>query len=824
MPVVDEYREAMLRLQTLWDSLSMLCQMSGAVNDIGGTRREFQDLTENLLDSLARNLLAKAVKQMRGQAQVAIDILVRNLFERTADVGFLSSDSELVAFAAGGASAPTRADIEARFRAYVSKYTVYDDIVVLDPQGTVLARLDHAHQASRCDQAWLADAMQCAGYTEYFGPCPLRSGQTALLYVQGIRSEGRVAGALCLSFRFDDEMRGIFSQLADPAGRSVITLLDARQRVVASSDPWQLPLGSTVACSPSPAGYRRLRLAGRDYLGVTAPASGYEGYRGPGWSACVLVPADLAFEHDQDREPARGDQAIDGLVGALDTQDLFDEELRRIPRQAAHIQRDLSRVLWNGRLRPVNSHAGTEYARALLREVGQTGEQIRQLFAQATGNLHRSALGTVFDTASERAHLAVDIMDRNLYERANDCRWWALNSELRNLLQSPAGPRDSRRAAEVLQSINRLYTVYSLLLLFDARGQVLAVSQPAAQEWVGRTLSASWVGATLSLRDGQSFVMSSHQPTPLYGDASTYVYSAAVLPAAGAGSSAALGGIAIVFDGQPQFAAMLRDVLPTGADGSPVPGSSALFITRGGEVVASTDARWPAGSRAPVSPQSMPRGSATTTVIDVHGVVHAAALSMAGGYREYHGNPDHPADDVAALVLMRLGTRLPEATGAPPAFEPLPVRPASNDPPLEIASFVANGQWLGLPVDHVHTALEQPRVATLPGLPPHVLGMMPFEGRMIMTIDLGALHGGPPAPADAPVIVARTADGNRVALRVQDLGPVFHAAAKDLQPLAAAGLGGLGGHSAAHRLVRSQGAMLTLLDAERLYALCGLAA
>jgi len=58
MPVVDEYREAMLRLQTLWDSLAMLGQMTGTVPDIGGTRRDFQSLTETLLDSLARNLLA----------------------------------------------------------------------------------------------------------------------------------------------------------------------------------------------------------------------------------------------------------------------------------------------------------------------------------------------------------------------------------------------------------------------------------------------------------------------------------------------------------------------------------------------------------------------------------------------------------------------------------------------------------------------------------------------------------------------------------------------------------------------------------------------
>ncbi len=824
MPVVDEYREAMLRLQTLWDSLSMLGQMSGTVPDIGSTRREFQSLTETLLDSLARSLLAKQLQQMRGQAQVAIDILVRNLFERTADVGFLSADSELVSFCDPAAEKrPSREAMQARFRDYVAKYSVYDDVIVLDPQGRVLARLDTAVAEPDCQEPWVAQAAQATGYVERFGPSSLMAGRSALLYAQSIRSEGRVCGVLALSFRFADEMQGIFRQLRDGSGRAVIALVDGQRQVVASSDPWQLPLGAALPTglggTTPEASHQRLRFAGRDYLCVLTTATPYEGYRGPGWSGCVLVPIDLAFEHEQDAGATAQDQAVDGLVGALDTHELFDEELHRIPRQAARIQRDLSRVLWNGRLRPAASGVGGDFAGTLLREVGHTGEQIRALFAQATGNLHRSALGTVFDTAQARARLAVDIMDRNLYERANDCRWWALNGELRALLTLPPEQRDAGRASAVLQAINRLYTVYALLVLFDAQGQVLAVSQPAAQDWVGRTLQADWLAPTLGLREGQAFVMSRHGPSPLYGERPTYVYTAALLPE---GSGAALGGIAIVFDGEPQFAAMLRDALPTGTDGKALPGSSALFVTRSGQVVASSDARWPVGSQAPLSPTTLSRGEAHCTVIDIDGVAHAAAFSMAGGYREYHGMPQRPDEDVAALVLMRLGRRLEQAGSALPAFAPPPApRQASNDAALEIAAFVANNQWLGLPVAQVHTALEHPRVAALPGVPPHVLGMLPFGGRMIMTIDLSALRGGAPAPADAPVIVVNTAGGRQLALRVQELGQVFQAADSDLQPLS---LAGLGSSATGDRLVRSNGPMLTLLDADRLYGLCGLAA
>ena len=166
MAQVDEHRESLLRLQGVWDSLALLGQMSGAATDMGNTRSAFHALTGSLLDSLARRQLAHAVQGLRGKAQVAIDILVRNLFERTADVGFLAADAALRAHLSlcrrGESSAASRAALEARFRAYVARYSVYDDIVVLSPQGQVLARLDRAVADAPCSDALIAEALRPA--------------------------------------------------------------------------------------------------------------------------------------------------------------------------------------------------------------------------------------------------------------------------------------------------------------------------------------------------------------------------------------------------------------------------------------------------------------------------------------------------------------------------------------------------------------------------------------------------------------------------------------------------------------------------------------
>ena len=818
MPQVDEHREGLMRLQGVWDSLALLGQMSGAATEIADTRSAFQALTGRLLDSLARRQLDNVRRQLRGRAQVAIDILVRNLFERTADVGFLAADAPLAALVAAGAAASPeqRAALEARFRAYVAKYSVYDDIVVLSPQGLVLARLDRRVQQSPCADPLIAEALRPGTpFVERHGPSDILGGRSGLLFACAIAG----GGVLCLSFKLEDEMRGVFGQLLGADDRSVLALTDAEGGVVLSSDPWQLPAGARLRAGAD----GRLVFAGRDYLAQTAVPSGYEGYMGPGWSALALLPLEHAFggEGSQDAAPAHA-----GLAERLDTRDLFDAELRSIPQEAQRIQRDLSRSLWNGKLRSRAGDGGRGFAITLLNEVERTGQQLRQTFEQAIGNLHHAALDAVFDAARFHARLAIDIMDRNLYERANDCRWWALDAALQQAL---AADGSAAEASARLQHINGLYTVYALLLVFDAEGRVVAVSDPAQRSQLGRRLEGDWVRATLALSDCERYAVSAHAPSGLYGrDGAepTYVYAAAMpAPDDAQCAQGARGGIAVVFDGQPQFAAMLRDALPAGS------GAAALLVNRAGRVVASTDKRWPVGSAAPLDRAllDLEAGASAQTELELDGVVHAVGLAMSGGYREYRRGAVRGDEDVAAVMLMPLGARLVAGGAAAALCFEAPPAPRADEAQLDIASFLVDGQVLGLPARQTLEALERARLTGLPGglagSAVAVAGLLEYQGRMLPVLDLGQLLYGRACGADAPVLVCCTESGRRLGLRVQELGQVFAVAA---QAVRASPLGPrTGAEGAAPGLVRGgegSTAMLTLLSADELWRRIGGAA
>jgi chemotaxis signal transduction protein len=820
MDLVEAHRQSLDRLQDRWDQLALLGQMSGIATDIGATATEFRQLSDHLLDALSQRLLDNALADLRGRAQVALDVLVRNLFERTADVGFLATDPVLCRFVQAGAVGDdgARAAVAARLAAYVRKYSVYDDVLLLDADGRLLARLDpHAPVGQVPADPLVAAALRGdEPYLEAHGPRPLLGGREGLVYAAALRGEGgRPCGVLCLSFRLQDEMAGIFGQLLGADAAAQLVLVDGDSRVIASSQPALGPPGSRWPVGPEADEGRPRIVAGREVLQVSARASGYQGYAGPpGWRLTALIPLELAFRAADGADDAEVEAGGDTLLG---------EALQHIPWQARRIQQGLALSVWNGQLE-ARRHAqegSGRFAGALLHQVADAGERIRRVFDEAIADLHRSAAGDLWRRAAGAAALAVDILARNLYERANDCRWWALDPRLAAAVQ-----RGGDGAEPVLAGIHALYTVYAQLLLFDGQGRRLAASRPADAPAGDPPAGTPWLARALALRDEQGYARSGFDASPFYGGRPTFTFAAPVGPSAkGAG-----GTVAIVFDAEPQLHAMLRDALPCGPDGRPVPGAAALFVDRRGRVLATSDDRlapgevlpWP--SLRPVL-ATLPRGRAAHDRLPLEGQAVAVALHMAGGYREY-GHEDAPADageDIACLVLMPLGPLVPRGSAseeADPSTASTPLTPATPPTPptatgakrQALASFALGGQWYALDAAGVAAALRVDRLNAVPNRPAGHAGWLLHEGRVLPVVDVGCWQQGRAADAGAGlVLVCQGGDGRRLGLRADALGGVFEVDADRLQPLPQAVADRHGVLSSMLRSADPQAPLLTVL-------------
>ncbi len=158
---VNKYKDELGTLSSSWDMFALLGQLGDINIDIGKTKENFLNLTSTLLNHLSEQQIKKVTQEMKFKAQVAIDVLIRNLFERTADIGFLATDDDIRIFIQNyiskynDESVILRQNMQKRFKEYVSKYSVYFDIVLLDTKGNVLVRLNDDIKTEKVESSFV---------------------------------------------------------------------------------------------------------------------------------------------------------------------------------------------------------------------------------------------------------------------------------------------------------------------------------------------------------------------------------------------------------------------------------------------------------------------------------------------------------------------------------------------------------------------------------------------------------------------------------------------------------------------------------------------
>ncbi|MDT4329689.1 cache domain-containing protein [Methylomonas sp. MV1] len=655
MPDVKTFERQLASLNDWWGKIALIGKINShnvaatILDDMNQIQGKFGELQKKLTYNLLLENVQKLVLDNASKAQVAIDLLVRNLFERTADVGFLATDDDIRAFLSLAApTAEQTAFIEDRLREYVKKYSVYDEILVLDTQGRVKAHLDKHNPVTVSSDPLISETLTGgAAYVETFRYSDLQPDRRhSLIYSCQItetnQRDSKLLGVLCLCFKFDDEMRGIFADLLGAGDDGILGVLGDDGRVIASSDELLLPVNTWSSVERS---VRIARYHGAEYIINTRASNGYQGFRGLGWCGQMMTALNQAFSRDP--------MAAANQPDIMEQASSFPPELRDIRKASAAINDDLGLLVLNGQIASARKNAA-EFM-PVLEAIKQIGTDIASIFTASVNSLQQATvMSSHLNNAGFLASLAVDIMDRNLYERANDCRWWALTSAFRRHLAAGSPDAGQRREiADILQYINALYTVYTNLYVYDANGDIVAVSDPNQQALVGgRVGDDSGAVTALKCPDSQSYRVSPFARSALYAQRPTYIYNAAITDLAD--TTRVVGGIGIVFDSEPQFAAMLSDVLPRDEQGSPVAGCFALFADRQKRVIATAgDSDLGAGELLDLDGACfrLPAGQRESRVVQYRERNYLLGSAVSKGYREYKV-ADGYVNDVIAFIFI----------------------------------------------------------------------------------------------------------------------------------------------------------------------------
>lgn len=283
---------------------------------VAGEVKSISHSVESIADQLEAELVAQALRleslgreivgQMRGERLVdlslnAIEIIDRNLYERTCDVRWWATDQAVVDCAAD----PTperRAHAGRRLGVILGAYTVYLDLWIADRSGRIVAhgrpdRYPGVLGANVAGTNWFRAAMETRDGDEYavddVSTCAALGGAATATYAaairEGGRSDGAVLGVIGIHFDWGPQARTVVDGVRvtpEERTRTRVMLLDAKNRVLASSDGRGL-LSETFALKTDGRS-RGTYLDADGSIVAFAKTPGYETYAGLGWCGCIV--------------------------------------------------------------------------------------------------------------------------------------------------------------------------------------------------------------------------------------------------------------------------------------------------------------------------------------------------------------------------------------------------------------------------------------------------------------------------------------------------------------------------------------------------------
>ena len=215
-----------------------------------------------------------------------------------------------------------------------------------------------------------------------------------------------------------------------------------------------------------------------------------------------------------------------------------------------------------------------DLAKELVGEIALLETMTRRMATEARGS-------RLLDLALN----AIELIDRNLYERTCDVRWWATDSAVVDCLSVPSEAAEAF-ASSRLGVILDAYTVYLDIWLCDLNGRVVANGRPGRYSVAGRSVAdRPWFAAAQRLRDGNEYTVADIATESSLAGAQVATYATGVR-AGGHADGKLLGILAVHFDWEPQARTIVEGVRLSDDEKKK---TRVLLTDRSGRIIAASD-------------------------------------------------------------------------------------------------------------------------------------------------------------------------------------------------------------------------------------------
>ncbi len=266
-------------------------------------RTVFLTKLQNQTADLAREFLGAEHGRLYEMSQTLVQLIVRNLYERTADCRWWATDTAFFSCLEN----PTADALEyanQRLAIINRFYSVYSNLVLVNAQGKIIASSQYGSEVIGRDVGqtrWFREAVRHSSGDQYavddIYACPLHHNRLMAVYSASVRRggdlNGETLGVLGVYFDWENQARCIVRDepnlTADEWSHTLVMLLDANLRVIAASDGQGL-----LSTFPLVTGGKQKGAYQDDQGNLIAFARtiGYQEYDGLGWYAVIVRKAE----------------------------------------------------------------------------------------------------------------------------------------------------------------------------------------------------------------------------------------------------------------------------------------------------------------------------------------------------------------------------------------------------------------------------------------------------------------------------------------------------------------------------------------------------
>ncbi|MBF0282060.1 MAG: chemotaxis protein [Zetaproteobacteria bacterium] len=231
----------------------------------------------------------------------------------------------------------------------------------------------------------------------------------------------------------------------------------------------------------------------------------------------------------------------------------------------------------------VISHEITTLASSLQGELRNELSTLNH-HAMVAGNELQQVRG---ERLADLAHNSVEVIDRNLYERSCDVRWWATDQAIVASAADPKSVDKQRFASHRLGVILQSYTVYVDLWIADLDGNIISNGRPHQFPHVcgDNVANHEWFQKSLQTQSGHDFAVVDISTIKSLNHAVTAIYATAIR-ANGDEKGEIIGVLGIFFDWSAQAQSIVDGVRLTPEERSR---SRCMLLDSNHRILASSD-------------------------------------------------------------------------------------------------------------------------------------------------------------------------------------------------------------------------------------------